>query len=527
MGIRARLIPRVVRLVAASVIVAAPPVILAPAAASAGQWMQAFCANPDGSVAPFDGFVPSTTGQRATATVYSMDGMCFLYVDATSQGSGGTAAWTYSAPPGSSIVGEEMKYGFVGRSDGWAQITTSGPSGNWLIDGSCVATFPGGTGTCLDGNTPTTPQLPSSTFPATSVEFLANCTSSCVGNLGDASAKLNSAELLLSSDAQPTGSAFGGNLLSPDAHGTADLSFMTSDPGGPGVYQVTVLIDGKVVYQGTPNTNGGKCVTYGTDSSSGAPVFDFQQPCLASESVDLPISTVGLADGSHELKVNVTDAAQNTSTVLDTPISTKQPVRSGPLYAFRLGAGSERLVNRTMRTSYRHSGFEFSGIVLAPSGAPASGVEVIARARSAAGGGFSTIARVTSDGTGRFSLLVPRGSSRVVDLAAGAGVVAVKEVVAPNLSLKVQSRSGHRLVFTGRLWISPLGNPRPLVTIVDRTSTGWQELGTVRVSPRGAFRYVYTASRQLTGYRFSFRARTPATDSWNAGSSATRMALVR
>ena len=54
-------------------------------------------------------------------------------------------------------------------------------------------------------------------------------------------------------------------------------------------------------------------------------MFDYQQPCLTSEVVDVPVPTTGLPDGSHELAVTVTDAAGNSSTVLDQNITTSNP----------------------------------------------------------------------------------------------------------------------------------------------------------------------------------------------------------
>ena len=54
-------------------------------------------------------------------------------------------------------------------------------------------------------------------------------------------------------------------------------------------------------------------------------MFDYQQPCLTSEGVDVPVPTAGLSDGSHELAVTVTDAAGNSSTVLDQNITTSNP----------------------------------------------------------------------------------------------------------------------------------------------------------------------------------------------------------
>ena len=62
-------------------------------------------------------------------------------------------------------------------------------------------------------------------------------------------------------------------------HGTANLALTASDPSGPGIFNVTVKIDGSPIYSGTPSTNGGKCVSVGTDPFSGAMIFDYQQPC--------------------------------------------------------------------------------------------------------------------------------------------------------------------------------------------------------------------------------------------------------
>ncbi len=51
-------------------------------------------------------------------------------------------------------------------------------------------------------------------------------------------------------------------------------------------------------------------------------MFDYSQPCRASESVDLPIDTTPLRDGQHTLKVSIEDAAQNSSVIYDAAITT-------------------------------------------------------------------------------------------------------------------------------------------------------------------------------------------------------------
>ena len=133
------------------------------------------------------------------------------------------------------------------------------------------------------------------------------------------------AHLLLASNVSPQGTQFSGSALQKNARGTAHVVFTASDPGGPGVYSVTASIDGRPVWSGTPNSNGGDCVPVGTDSATGALMFDASQPCLPTEVVDVPVPTAGLPDGGHELAVTVTDAAQNSSTVLDQTITTSNP----------------------------------------------------------------------------------------------------------------------------------------------------------------------------------------------------------
>jgi hypothetical protein len=128
------------------------------------------------------------------------------------------------------------------------------------------------------------------------------------------------ANFQLSNSSAPGASNISGTLLDPDARGTQELTLTANDPAGPGVYLITVQIDGKTLYTGTPNTNNGECVPVG--SSSGALMFDSNQPCRESETVDLPINTTDIADGQHTLKVTIEDSAGNESVVYDGTIST-------------------------------------------------------------------------------------------------------------------------------------------------------------------------------------------------------------
>jgi hypothetical protein len=367
-----------------------------------------------------------------------------------------------------------------------------------------------------------------------------------IGGGPEASVTINSAAFWLTSDASPTATGFSGTLLAADAHGTADLAFTANDPNGPGVYNVTVLVDGNQLYSGTPDTNSGQCAAAGTDD--GAPVFSSFQPCLQTEGIDLPIDTTGLADGSHDLKVIVTDAAGNSATVLDQTITTANlttvssllptpPPASAaaPVYAFALDQTTAALGASATR-AYGNSSLTMSGTLDDEAGVAAPGVTVTAWAKPADGSAFSELAQTTTDGAGRWTIRLPKGSSRLVNIVAGTGAtpansastVSLTETVTPTLSLSILTPGRAQLVFSGEIGISPLGTPRPLVFIEVRSSRGWQTVGSpVRVNANGRYRYVYASSPFTVGRRFVFRAITPAAPLWPVTHSHARSAVVR
>ncbi len=137
------------------------------------------------------------------------------------------------------------------------------------------------------------------------------------------------AHLRLTNSSTPAAEGFTGGLLASPARGSQDLEFTALDRFGPGVYRVEVGADARTLYAGTPDANGGSCAPVG--SESGALMFDSAQPCRESESVDLALDTTGLADGTHTLKVALTDAAGNRAVVYDGPLSTlNAPVNLTP-----------------------------------------------------------------------------------------------------------------------------------------------------------------------------------------------------
>jgi len=530
-------------------------------AAYAGDWMQVACMNPNGSAASSEGWSNFTVGNLGLGSNSSTNCSpgapmyAILSTDAA-ESRNSSEDLQYTPPSGSTLVGGSVDVsltadGYGYDASGVAAIYTPA----FAYNGSNVITqCAAGLSPCWNGTNDFTGgvELPASRGGDLFIS------ASCGGNAGEicdeggsnggwATASLYSADLLLNSTASPTGTAFSGTLLDPDAHGTASLAFTAADPGGPGVYKVIVSIDGTVAYDGTPNTNGGECASAGTDPASGAWMFDSQQPCLQTETVDVPIDTTAFADGEHELTVQVEDAAQNTSTVLDqtittanlTTVSSLLPTTApastaGLVYAFVLDKATSALGAKVSRT-YNHSALTLSGTLDDEAAVAAPGVAVAVWASPAGGSTFSVLSQTTTDGAGRWTLHVPEGSSRVLHVVAGTGAaptgsastVSVSETVTPTLSLRIGTPGSAKLVFTGQLGISPLATPRPLVFIEVIGPDGWQAVGSpVRVARTGRYRYVYTSSPFTIGRRFEFRAVTPATALWPQTESHPRSAVI-
>jgi hypothetical protein len=537
--------------------------LIAPAA-YAGQWVQVSCANPDQSAASSEGwssFISGTPGYGSNnGTTCAPGSPMFAILSTAAAAPVGTGENLQYAPPGgSTLAGGSIDVGLFADGFGYgASGTAVVYTPAFAYDGSDVVfQCANGLGPCSNGTNDFSGTLSLPANRGGDLYLAAGCGGipgqAC--NAGGSNAawslvQLWWADLLLTNTSAPAGSGLSGSLLAPDAHGTADIAFTATDPNGPGVYKVTVEIDGTAVYNATPNTNQGKCAAVGSDNATGALMFDWQQPCPQTETVDIPISTAGLADGQHDLKLIVTDAAQNSSTVLDQTITTLNrttvsallnspppapaPTSTPPVYSIALDAATKRLTSG-VRRSYDRSAVRLGGLLETASGVAAPGVPVALWARPASGGDFRRLARTTTDGTGAWALTAPRGPSRLLRVVAGtharaasaASSASVRETVTPMLTLHVATPGGGRIMFTGQLAIAPLGQPRPLVFIQTRGPHGWQVVGSpVRVAPNGRFHYVYRSSPLTLGRRFSFRATTPQTALWQPAHSTVQTAAV-
>ncbi len=297
--------------------------------ARAGTWTLASCTQPDGQPAPTEGWSTSATGAVGpdsgdTNTCAQGGDLSAVTSGEAPQGAYEGPEWVFTAPAGSTIAGGSITATLT-SPHGQAWLGTPSASYDSAdVVANCQYNLACGQNGTLSGAFPITH------LGGTSLYSVAVCVgpyegaTSCPATGGiDAGVYVSSAAIALANSATPAASGFGGTLLSPNAQGTQELTFLASDPGGPGVYLVTAQIDGKTIYSGTPDNNEGRCIPIG--ETGGTLMFDHSQPCRASESVDLPINTTTLANGQHTLKVTVEDAAENASVVYDGPITTQQP----------------------------------------------------------------------------------------------------------------------------------------------------------------------------------------------------------
>jgi hypothetical protein len=530
--------------------------------AHAGQWMRINCVYPDGSAAPSDGWRGETRGSVSVGSVNSTEcgpnkPMIGSLSNQSPASSDAAQLLRYTPPDGSTLVGGTAVVGIAAEGYGAYATATAAMHTPDLDESSaflkCVQLIQA----CQNGLPKYygTVELPrgrggSLYLAAGCLGVRPNTFCSHGGSYGAWSlVSVYSADLLLSTDTLPSASDFRGGLLEEGAHGTAGLAFTAAD-SGPGVHKVIVTIDDKPIYDATPNTLSGKCVPVGTDPATGALKWAWQQPCPRSQTVDLTVKTTTLRDGPHELKITVRNAARDSQTVLRRTITTnnRTTVSStltsdrvasiglppAPIYAMVLDAPTQKLV-RGARHGWTRSGVTLSGTVRNAAGVPAPGVLVTLFAQNADGGPPEAVARATTDAAGHWTVTAPRGPSRTLAIVYGeqpdpaaAHAIKIRQTVKPAVSLNVRALGRGRLRFSGRVRISPLGSPRPLVVIQTRNGKRWQAVGSaLRVSKSGRYAVTYNGGPNVIGGSYVFRTVAHATSLFATGISRSRRTVVR
>lgn len=507
--------------------------------AHAGTWTLDSCRQPNGQPAPTDGWSTAATGAVGpdsgdTNSCAEGGELSAVTSSEAPQGAYEGPEWVFSAPSGSTIAGGTIN---ASLSSPHGQAWLGTPSASYDsadVLANCQYNLPCGADGTLTGAFPITH------VGGTSLYAVAVCVgpyegaTSCPASGGiDAAIHVSSAAIELANDATPAASGFGGTLLNPNAHGTQELAFQASDPGGPGVRLVVVQIDGTTVYSGTPDTNEGRCVPLG--SSEGALVFDHSQPCRTSESVDVPVNTATLPNGAHTLKVTVVDAAQNASVVYDGQITTLQP-SNGSLGAMP-GVGASAVVlagepngvaasegarlelgqRARIARSFAKRALRVSGRLLNAQGEPISGAVLDLMQQIRGAHSWTVIGHAHTSANGTFAASVPGGPSRAVQVAyrafstdAGyAAVARITENVTAGVQLHVSPRSTSSegtITLTGRV-LGPVPRQGVSVNLLVHYRGQWEPFRTPRTDAAGRFTVVYQFEGAVG--RFPFRAEVP------------------
>jgi hypothetical protein len=520
---------------------------LAASSAYAGSWMEVSCVNPSQSAAPSEGWTSFAGGggygsNNSTGCGPGSPMFAILSTDAA-VGVGSNETLQYTPPAGSTLIGGSVDVSFFADGRGYdASGTAVAYSPEYAYNGSnvffqCASGLP----PCANGSYDYSGVLGIPAGRGGSLYLSAGCGggsgASCDegGSEGGWSlVRLWWANLLLSNDATPDASGVGGTLLTPNASGTEELTFDATDPGGPGVYAVTVQIDGSIVYSGTPNNNGGRCVAVGT--SGGALMFDYGQPCPPSESVDLPINTTALANGQHTLKVSVEDAAGNSAVVYDGTISTKQPSENSlgalpgpgtsaassptPTPAVPNGTTASRTaqltlgVKRRITRIYAHRALRVTGRLVDGQGNPIAGATLDVLAQVSRSASMVAIGNASTSANGTFTASVPGGPTRTIEIAyrafstdaSYAAVAKIAEAVEAGVKLAV---SPHRTGSEGTITLSgqvlgPVPAQGVAVELLVHYRGRWEPFRVPQTDSRGRFEVVYQFQGGIG--RFPFRA---------------------
>ncbi len=185
----------------------------------------------------------------------------------------------------------------------------------------------------------------------------------------------------------------------------------------------------------------------------------------------------------------------------------------------------DALFGQVVKRDYLGSALLFRGEVVDGFGQPADGVSVVVLAGALDGSGMTPVASTSTAHRGRFVVWAPRGGPRLLVLTAdGTSIQEVRELVGPTVWMRVNTATGARLVFHGRVFAPGVN---PTVLLQSRTPRGWQTFaGLTPNAANHGFAYVYPSSRATVGYRYAFRAVTLPADPWISGASHVHSATV-
>lgn len=301
----------------------------------------------------------------------------------------------------------------------------------------------------------------------------------------------------------PRGPLFSRGRLS----GTQNASFAATDRGG-GLYRVALAVDG-ATYDSQPIQPGlGSC-----NKPVTTPV-----PCPLSASDTYSFDTRALPDGTHTLRLAVSDIAGNTTYSRPRVVTIRNHARANGAGATREAKLSAHFGDKGGR--YRATGYGarpfITGRLRRPDGQAIRNASIDILSRPARDGSkLRVVGHARSNQLGTFRYRVKKGSSRRLRVAYRAYDLDDTASTHADLKLDVHAgvaltirprtvRNGHSITFTGRLRGGP-GQGGTLITLQETRPRPLTFL-TVHADRHGRFRasyrFRYTTQRSL----FAFRA---------------------
>jgi hypothetical protein len=253
----------------------------------------------------------------------------------------------FEAPDGSDIAGGSLKVGLETEGSPQAlqepliQLRTDTEGLSPITQ--CGAYFPGGPPQCPSASFSSPASAYTEQIPgggATSIYLEAVCggageeggTCPNDGGTPTAAIKLYGSDIALSTNVVPQIDSVDGGITSTGSvSGESDINVTSSEISGPGIYSVTLAIDGKTIYSGPAAPQDPSCVNVGPQEGE-AYGFTSSQPCELNPSTDIPFNTATLPDGTHTVTATVTDASGTVSEPQSTTFTTSNaPTANGLL----------------------------------------------------------------------------------------------------------------------------------------------------------------------------------------------------
>jgi hypothetical protein len=289
--------------------------LLAPAAASADSYLVTSCHDPLGQPNAADGWVAGSTEGGVTTNTCAANGTLSAALPSANPAGNSTAAWRFTAPPGTRIVRVLAKRATHGLGPSAAEKDSA-----YLMethDQTLERCEPSRSSSCIaDLTTPLDRQGLNGSY----VEFRVLCTNA--GRTCTRPLSVDATDIYVGlEDAQAPTVSNRRVIDDGDSSGRLTVSYDAADVGG-GLYRALVKVDGTVTQ--TLPLAPGPC----TDVNPGDPdpyQFNVPVPCPATVTgAQTKIDVRSLAPGPHGVEIAVEDAAGN-QTVVYGPVDFPRP----------------------------------------------------------------------------------------------------------------------------------------------------------------------------------------------------------